>query len=184
VKMLIKEMPWHVLQVRSNYEKRVANLLTVREIESYVPFYRERTRWTDRTVMTERPLFSGYVFAQLPSRSRTTALTTPGVVRWLGDEERNLVSHAELDEIRKGLASEKMLRPHRGVAKGTWVRVRRGLFEGYEGIVEEFRQNCTLILTLAAVQRSISLQVGCEEIEIVGNPPRHAQSQAQVYGAA
>lgn len=48
--------PWHVLHVRSNYEKRVAQHLVVRAVEHYLPLYRERVKWTDRTVIAERPL--------------------------------------------------------------------------------------------------------------------------------
>lgn len=180
--MIIEEMPWHVLQVRSNFEKRVSQHLAARAVENYVPFYRERVRWTDRIVLTERPLFTGYVFARYMPESKFTAVSAPGVVRSLGDEERDLVGHAELDNIRKALASGQMLRPHRGVSKGTRVRVRRGLFEGQEGVVEELRQNCTLVLTLAAVQRSFSLQVALEDVEVVRNPIPKVRPPA--YGAA
>lgn len=180
--MRIEDMPWHVLQVRSNCERRIAQLLAARAVESYVPLYRERVRWSDRTVVTERPLFAGYVFARFLLDCKIRVICTLGVVRSLGDEERDLVSHTELDTIRQALASGHMLRPHCGVSKGARVRVRCGPFEGYEGIVEELRQNCTLVLSLTAVQRSFSLQVALEDIEVLRNSLNKVESP--VYAAA
>lgn len=178
--MLTTETPWYVLQVRSNREKRVAQLLGARAVENYLPLYRERVRWTDRTVVAERPLFPGYVFVRLQRDSKMIATRTPGVVRSLGDEEGDLVSNAELEKIRAGLASGYILRPHRGISEGTRVRVRRGLFEGQEGIVESLRQHCTLVLALAAVRRSFSMQVALDDVEVLKSS--FNKVSARVYG--
>lgn len=167
----MQEMPWHVLHVRSNLERRVAQHLTVHVVEHYLPLYRERVKWTDRTVVTERPLFPGYVFARFLPDSRTTVISIPGVVRSLGDEDGNLVSCEELDKIRGGLASGLLLRPHPNVPVGARVRVRSGIFEGVEGIVAEFRQQCKVVLSLAAVRQCFSLEVDIEDIEMLKKPP-------------
>jgi transcription antitermination factor NusG len=165
------EMPWHVLLVRSNFERRVTQHLTVRAVEHYLPFYQERVKWTDRIVVTERPLFAGYVFARFLPESRIKVISTPGVARLLGDEGGNLVSSADLDKIREGLASGLLLRPHPDVSVGARVRIRAGIFEGVEGVVMEFRQQCKVIIALAAVQQCFSLEVGLEDIEVLKKPP-------------
>lgn len=170
----LPKMPWHVLQVRSNFEKQVALHLTVRGVEHYLPLYKERVKWTDRTVNTERPLFSGYVFARFLPCSRVVVVSVPGVVRSLGDEEGNLVSCAELDKIREGLASGLQLRPHPNVGMGTRVRVRSGVFEGVEGVVTEFRQECKVVIALAAVRQCFSLEVGLPDIEVLMKPAVNA----------
>ena len=161
---------WHVLHVRSNFEKRVADHLAVRAVEHYLPLYRERVRWSDRTVVAERPLFSGYVFARFLPEARMNVISTPGVGRLLGDNEGSLISCDELDKIRAGLASGLLLRPHPGVAVGTKVRILRGIFEGVEGVVTEFRQQCKVIIALAAVQPCFSLEVEIGNIVVVKQP--------------
>jgi len=166
----MQETPWHVLHVHSNFERRVAQHLTVRAVEHYLPLYRERVKWTDRTVVTERPLFSGYVFARFLPESRITVISTPGVVRSLGDEGGNLVSCVELDKIREGLASGLLLRPHPNVSVGARVRIRAGIFEGVEGVVTEFRQQCKVVIALAAVQQCFSLEVELGDIEVLKKP--------------
>lgn len=178
----LQEAPWHVLHVRSNFEKRVAQHLAARFVEHYLPLYREHVKWTDRSVVTERPLFSGYVFARFKPDTRITVISVPGVVRSLGDEEGKLVSCTELDKIREGLASGLLIRPHANVSAGARVRIRAGLFEGMEGIVTEFRAQCKVILSLAAVQQSFSLETDLGEIEVLKKPPvRHDPSIADAY---
>jgi len=163
--------PWHVLHIRSNCEKRVARSLGVRDIEHYLPLYQERVKWTDRTVISERPLFPGYVFARFLAQSRIAVISTPGVVRSLGDDPGDLISDAELDRIRKGLASGLLLRPHPHVSVGTRVRVRNGVFADVEGIVAEFRQQCKVVISLAPVRQSFSLEVEFSDLEVMDKFP-------------
>ncbi len=80
----MQSSPWNVLHVITNHEKRVAKHLGVRSVEHYLPLYSERVKWTDRTVVTERPLFSGYVFVRYSAETRLSVISTPGVLRILG----------------------------------------------------------------------------------------------------
>jgi transcription antitermination factor NusG len=162
--------PWNVLHVRSNFEKRVADHLSSRAVEHYLPVYRERVRWSDRTVLAERPLFPGYVFARFRSDARILVISTPGVVRSLGDDQGSTVSSAELEKIRAGLGSGLPIRPHVNVAVGTRVRVRAGIFEGVEGVVTDFRQQCRVVVTLAAVRQCFSLEMDLDDIEVIKLP--------------
>jgi transcription antitermination factor NusG len=162
--------PWQVLHVRSNFEKRVADHLAARSVEHYLPLYRERVRWSDRTVIAERPLFSGYVFARFLPDARIQVISTPGIVRLLGDDEGSLVSSAQLDKIRLGLASGLLLRPHPDVAVGTKVRILRGIFEGVEGVVTDLRQRCKVVIALAALRPCFSLEVEIGNIAVVKPP--------------
>jgi transcription antitermination factor NusG len=162
--------PWHVLHVISNHEKLVAQHLAVRFVEHYLPVYTERVKWTDRTVVAERPLFTGYVFVRFQPRSRISVISTPGVLRLLGDDARDMVSDEELLKIRDGLASGLLLRPHPCLSVGARVRVRDGVFGGVEGVVAELRQQCRVILTLAAVHQCFSLEVEIGDLVVLDKP--------------
>ncbi len=161
------EGPWRVLHVIANHEKKVAQHLSIRSVEHYLPLYRERSRWTDRSVVLERPLFAGYVFARFSFPSRLAVVSTPGVIRLLGDSQSDTVSPEEISRIREGLASGCALRPHPNVSVGMPVRVRSGVFAGVEGVVTEIRHRCKVVITLAAVQRSFSLEVDREDIDVL-----------------
>lgn len=159
--------PWGVVHVLANHEKRVAQHLSVRSLEHYLPLYTERSRWTDRSVVLERPLFTGYVFVRYSPSTRRAVITVPGVLRVLGDDERDTVSTDEIARIREGLAAGYLLRPHPNVFVGTQVRVRHGVFEGVEGVVTEFRHRCKVVIALAAVQQCFSLEADLGDIDVL-----------------
>ena len=161
------ESRWRVLYVITNHEKRVAQHLTVRSLEHYLPLYTERSRWTDRAVSLERPLFAGYIFVRFAPQARVSVLSAPGVLRLLGETERDTVSETEIAHIREGLASGCILRPYRGAALGNPVRVLRGVFKGAEGVMTDFRQQCKVIMSLSATGQSFTLEVDFENLEVL-----------------
>jgi len=175
--------PWHVLHVLSNHEKRVSQHLNVRSIEHYLPLFTERVKWTDRTVVAERPLFSGYVFARVTPQARISVISTPGVLRLLGDDDRDMVSCEEIEKIREGLTSGLILRPHQCINVGQRVRVRDGVFAGVEGVVTELRQQCKVILTLSGVRQCFSLEVAINDLEVLNKQEaKPALAQVPAYG--
>ncbi len=161
------ESPWSVLHVLANHEKRVVQHLAVRSLEHYLPLYTERSRWTDRSVLLERPLFTGYVFVRFSLQARHSVITIPGVLRLLGDDGRDTVSPDEIDRIREGLAAGCLLRPHPNISVGTEVRVRNGVFEGVEGMVTEFRHRCKVVIALAVVKQCFTLEVDLRDIDVL-----------------
>jgi transcription antitermination factor NusG len=161
------EGPWHVLHVIANHEKRVAQHLSVRSVEHYVPLYRTRSQWTDRSVQLERPLFAGYVFVRFSPRERLSVISTPGVLHLLGDSAGSEVSCAELDRIRQALAGGYTLLPHAWLEVGTKVRVNGGVFDGVNGMVTELRRQCSVIIEVAAIRQCFSLEVGIDQVEPV-----------------
>jgi len=161
--------PWHVLHVVANHENKVARHLSIRSVEHYLPLYTERSRWTDRTVTLERPLFLGYVFVHLTPQNRLPLISTPGVIRLLGNSDSGLVTSEEISRIRQGLESGCILRPHPSVNVGMPVRVREGAFAGVEGIVTQLRQRCKVVISLATVRQSFSLETDLLDVEVLGS---------------
>ncbi len=161
------ETRWRVLHVIMNHEKRITQHLAVRLQETYLPLYAERSQWTDRVVNLERPLFPGYVFVRFQPEARLSVLSTPGVLRLLGETQRDTVSEAEMERIREGLATGCLLRPHVGVAMGSPVRVLGGVFAGAEGVVTDLHKPCRVVLALSATGQCFSLEVDLGDIEVL-----------------
>lgn len=166
----MQRAPWCVLHVVANHEKRVAQHLGARSVEHYLPLYAQRSRWTDRMVDLQRPLFPGYIFVRFASQARHAAMSVPGVLRLLGETERDMVSEVEIARIREGLESGRNLQPAQ-IALGMPVRVRAGSFAGAEGVVTDFRGQCRLVMVLSATRQCFSLEVDRTEIEVLCAPP-------------
>lgn len=158
---------WQVVHVVANHEKRVGQHFASRNVEYYLPLYSERSRRTDRALVLERPLFTGYVFVRPSASSRLPIISTPGVLRLLGEGDTHTVSEHEIRAIREGLAKGYLLRPHPAISVGTPVRVCRGVFDGVTGVVTELRRRCDVVIRLAAVDQCFSLELAFEDLEVV-----------------
>jgi transcription antitermination factor NusG len=165
----MSERPWHVLHVNANHEKKVAQHLSVRSLEHYLPLYSERSRWSDRSVTLERPLFLGYVFVRCSPQTRLSVITTPGVIRLLDDSIGCEVSCEEIERIREGLTRGCLLTPYFDLPVGTPVRVRTGVFAGVEGVVTGIRQRCKVIMTLTAVSQCFALEIERDDLEVLSS---------------
>jgi transcription antitermination factor NusG len=67
---------------------------------------------------------------------------------------------------------------------GAKVRIRNGVFEGVEGVVSDLRQQCKVIITLAAVRQCFSLEADLDELQVLSKPeiqPRIPTIPAYVY---
>jgi transcription antitermination factor NusG len=161
------DSPWRVLHVVANHEKRVAQHLAARSLEHYLPLYSMKSKWTDRVVDLERPLFTGYIFVRFAREARISVVSAPGVLRLLGSGIGETVSAEEIERIRTGLATGCILRPHPTVSVGEVVRVKSGVFEGVEGIVTELRHQCKVVIALAATKQCFSLEMDMDDIEVL-----------------
>lgn len=153
----------------TNHEKRVTEQLTARSVEHYLPLYTEKSRWTDRTVTLERPLFPGYVFIRFVPGNRITVLSTPGVLHLLGKQTAGMVPPEEIERIRTALAKGYLLRPHPQITRGMRVRMKHGVFAGMEGKVLEVRGNCKVVMALTGVDQYFSLSTKIDDLEIMND---------------
>lgn len=149
----------------ANHEKRVTQHLQSRCVEHYLPTYSEKSKWTDRTVTLQRPLFPGYVFIRIEGGNRLNVLSTPGVIHLLGTGNAGVIPGVEIERIRTALSQGYRLQPHPTVIKGMRVRMKRGVFEGIEGRVSQVRDKCRVVLALSGVDQSFSLAAELDDIE-------------------
>ncbi len=161
--------PWHAVQVMTNHENRVTQQFACRSIEHYLPVYKEKSKWTDRTVTLQRPLFPGYVFIRFRPGERITVLGTPGILHLLGTENAGLIPCTEIERIRTALAQGCLLHPHPNLTKGMSVRMKHGVFAGLEGKVTELRSNFRVVLALSGVDQCFSLMATIDDIEITNH---------------
>ncbi len=168
---------WRVLYVIPNHEKKVAIHLLHRSVEYFLPLYSERSRWSDRNVTLERPLFPGYVFVCFARESRQAVISSPGVIKVLGNKGNEVVDAHEIERIRAAIATGCLLRPHPPITLGTRVRVSNGVFAGTEGLVIELRSNCKVIISMSAVKQCYSLEADIRDVEILGKKVIRAENE-------
>ena len=95
---------WLALYSRPRWEKKVAQLLTEKGLESYCPVNKVRRKWSDRVKVVEEPLFKSYVFVRVIDEDRTAVRMTPGVINfvyWNGKPA--LIKEKEINAIKQFL---------------------------------------------------------------------------------
>src|SRR5882672_6103882 len=75
---------WYSTYARANHGRRVADQLSERGVENFLPQYESIRKWKDRRVRLQRPLVPGYVFVHIALENRLQVLQVPGVASLVG----------------------------------------------------------------------------------------------------
>jgi transcription antitermination factor NusG len=153
-------LPWFALQVRSRYEESVAEHLSGKGYELFLPLYKCRKRWSDRIKVIEAPLFPGYLFCRFNPQNRLPILKTPGVIQVVGYNRTPVpVDDGEIDAIQRFIASGIPSQPWPFLQVGDRVRIESGPLRGLEGILIKFKGNHRLVVSVTLLQRSVAAVV-------------------------
>lgn len=160
----LPERRWFVLHTRGNQEKKVAEQLSARHVEHFLPVTRHDRQYGRRREQVELPLFTGYVFLfgfpqDAYEQDRARRLVQIIEVR----NQKRL--DWELANIRQALERGADLSPHRHLREGVRVRVHRGPFEGLEGMIEDRTHRNRLVMQVDMLGRSVALELDGDVLE-------------------
>src|SRR6516164_4024338 len=157
---------WYAIQTRSRHEKKVAEQLRARSIESFLPIHRCRRKWRNGVLADlELPLFPGYLFARPAMGERTLLLQLPGIVGFAVSTAHPMpVPDDDIDALRK-ITESLGVEPHPFLNVGDRVRIVAGPLAGWEGILTRRKQELRLVLSIQIIMRSISVEVSELDIE-------------------
>jgi transcription antitermination factor NusG len=162
------EQHWYAAYTCAQHEKRVAEQMTKREVEHFLPLYCSVRRWKDRRVRLTLPLFPGYVFVRLALQDRLRVLQIPSLVRLIGfGELPAALPDAEIEILRSGLANQLHAEPHPFLTVGRRVRIVRGPLAGLEGILRCKKNNFRLVVSVELIQRAFAVDVDAADVQPV-----------------
>jgi transcription antitermination factor NusG len=157
---------WYAIYTRHQHEKTVAQILTVKGLQAWLPVYETSRRWRDRVKVLTLPLFPCYVFIKGDSHRRLDVLTTPGVHEFVSTGGHPApIPAEEVEAIRKGIASGARLEPHPLLRNGDWVSIKSGPLEGVQGILVRKKNLYRLILSVEMLGKAVALEVEASQIE-------------------
>ena len=150
-------LPWFAIRTRSNFERATSLSLKEKGYETFLPVYRCRRKWTDRTKEIEVPLFSGYTFCRFDAGRRLPILQTPGVVSILGSRITGPipVEESEVAAISRMIQSGVPVGPWPFLREGQYVTVERGPLAGVEGFIVQVKAHFRLIVSVSLLQRAV-----------------------------
>lgn len=161
---------WYAVSTRHQHERIVAEVLTKKGFETFLPVYSSARRWKDRTKILSLPLYPSYVFLRGGLDRRLQLVTTPGLVGVVSFAGRpGIIPDTEIEAIRRVITGRLQVEPCPFLRDGEWVRVKSGPLEGVEGILIRRKTLCRLVLSVELLGRSVAVEVDSSLVEPVRN---------------
>jgi transcriptional antiterminator NusG len=183
-------LSWFALHIRIYKHETVETSLRHKGFEVFAPTYIARRSVAGSERQTRVPLFPGYLFCAFDARERLPVLTVPGVIRILGTGNAlTTVPEAEIDAVRRTVASGLPLEPLDSLQPGEPVIVKHGPLAGIRGEVIYHKGKHRLVIRVKALNdRAVAIEV---DEAIVARPAiasipagRMIMAPAQYYKAA
>ena len=160
------EQNWYAVYTWAHHERRVAEIMTQRQIRGFLPVYRSLRRWKDRRKEIEMALFPSYVFVHLALRDRVRVLDIPGVVDIVGARGRPTpLAMGEIECLQRGMEGSVRVHPHPFLQVGRRVRIRCGSMTGLEVILIRRKDGPRLVLSIEILRRAVSVEIDESDIE-------------------
>ncbi len=157
---------WWALYTRHQHENAVADVLSAKGFEVFLPLYESMRRWKDRNKLLFLPLFPCYVFVRGGLDRRLQILTTPGVhmILYYGEKVAT-IAETEIQAIQRTLEGNFRVEPHPFLKCGDRVRVIRGSLEGVEGLLIRKKSLCRLVLSVEMLAQSVAVEINAADVE-------------------
>lgn len=157
---------WFAIYTASRHEKHVAEQLSDRQFETFLPLYRAVHVWKNRAKVTlDLPLFPCYLFVRSGPERRGNLLSVPGVLSIVGSKQEAWpLPDAEIEALRSGLHQRNAV-PHSCLALGDRARITSGPFAGMEGVLLRQNNGLRVVLSLSHIMRSFSVEVNACDLE-------------------
>ena len=161
-----EEAHWYAVYTNARHEKAVADHLTSKDIEVFVPTITVMSSWKDRKMKLQTPAFPGYVFTKIHLSERGRVISVSGVVRILSfNGVPSRLDEAEIENIRLCHRRGALMESRPLFRVGERVRVKSGPLEGLEGFVSRCKDERRLIVPLSHINQSLAVQVDIELLE-------------------
>jgi transcription antitermination factor NusG len=169
----LDEPHWYAVYTCVRHEKKVAEQLAAKAVNTYVPLYETTRRWGHRRATVTLPLFPGYIFTRIALRERLKVLTVAGVVRFVSVNGQAVpLCDVEIEGIQRGLDAHLRTEPHPYLTRGRRVRVTRGPMSGCEGILVRHKGQMRVVIQLDAIMRAMAVEVDIGDVELAPRSQR------------
>ena len=112
------------------------------------------------------PLFSSYVFLHADEEERVHALTTNRIIQVMQvDDGARLFE--DLDQIQKLIDLEIPLTVESQLSQGQPVRIKRGVFKDFEGVVIKRVRKYRLQIAVNYLQQGVSVEIDDSIVEAI-----------------
>jgi transcriptional antiterminator RfaH len=156
---------WFAIYTKPRFEKKFMRQLYESQVPFYGPMISRRFRSPNGKLrLSIEPLFPNYVFVHGTEMQRYTAVCTGCVSRWMPVlNPGELVT--DLRQIHKLILTDAPLAPELRLHPGQRVRVRSGVFKGFEGVILRRENQVRLLIAVRYMGRGASVALDDCQLE-------------------
>jgi len=160
----MEESYWLVCHTKPRCEKKFAALMTAEKFEHYLPLVQSVRKYAQQTKRFTKPLFPGYVFAQVPMERKARIYQqdllaraiivddVPKFLRQLGDVKAIVASGLELTVMPL-------------LTKGRRVKIVGGPLHGLEGYVDNAANPQGIVISVDVLQQGLLVKMKAENLQ-------------------
>ena len=158
---------WYAIHIRYRFEKKAAQQLQDKSIETFLPLRTEIHPWSDRHKQIRVPLFPGYAFVHTDhsQAARFRVLGTAGVVSFVNFQGQALaVPQNQIEHLQLLLARKVPCSLHPFLSVGQRVRIQGGCLQGLEGVLAQSEER-RLVISIESIRRAVAIEIEGYELE-------------------
>jgi transcription antitermination factor NusG len=165
------ERLWYAGYTAARHEKRIAEHLTERAVEHFLPLYQTIHRWNNGHHRVQLPLFPGYIFVRIAFQERIRVLEVPGFVRLVGFGGLPCpLPETDINKMREALSAGVLAEPYPYLTVGTRVEICKGPLQGMTGILRRRHNKHRVVISMDLIMRSMAVEVDAGDVV----PLRHS----------
>ena len=162
--MTMEESYWLVCHTRPRCEKKFAALLSAEKFEHYLPLVQSIRKYAQQTKRFTKPLFPGYVFAQILAERKARIYQQDLLARAIIVEDVPKFLR-QLEDVKVIVASGLELSVMPLLTKGRRVKIVGGPLHGLEGYVDNPTNPLGIVISVDVLQQGLLVKMPAENLQ-------------------
>jgi transcriptional antiterminator RfaH len=162
----MEETYWLVCHTKPRCEKKLAALLQAEKFEHYLPLVNSVRKYGQQTKKFTKPLFPGYVFANVPMEMKSRIYQQNLLARAIHVIDVPLFLR-QIADVKTIVASGFELTVMPLITKGRRVKIIGGPLWGLEGMVENPASPQGVVLSVDVLQQGLLVRVPAEMLQVL-----------------
>ncbi len=157
---------WWAVYTKPRQEKALARDLVRMELPFYLPLVKKASVIRGKEVISQLPLFDGYLFLYGDEEERMRSLSTRRIANVVSPGDQLRIAR-DLRNIRQLIASDAPLTIESRMLPGQRVRIRSGSMKGMEGNIVLRRGQTRLLVAVDFLQQGASIAIDDFRLEAI-----------------
>lgn len=157
---------WYIFYTQPRSEKAAKKLLEYQGHNVFLPVMQELREWKNRQKkLIETPLLPNYIFVNTLRYNIYYIERNPKIVTCITyGSEPSIIQDKDILTLKNFVSLGKGVNVDCCLAVGQPVRIIKGPFKGYEGILTDQKGKCRFGIHIGSINRSISVEIDARSV--------------------